>query len=255
MNGQGQACDHQGLGGEVLGLVRDGKPVGDDPRHGRQHASQRNMADDGDEDQLVVGIAGSLWIALAQALAHHDGHRVAHGEHDDAEQIPCSGGNIQRGQRSHTAGGVALVDEGHAQRPEHLVEHQRGAGDGDLLQQVHGHMPAAVSAIKEGIAVLMSMSVDQHEEHLHETSDHRCQRCAAHAHSCAPHREGQSEHRHLPHGEDQQEVQHQVGENRNDRSHHRGHGLAHLAHGARIHLHQHEGAQTEEHDMQIIEGL
>lgn len=98
--------------------------------NGRGDGDERANADvqhGGKEQKLIIRALCFFNLTRAELLADDNGNGVAHGEHDDAEEVPYCAGNVRGGDDGQTARGVALADRRGADTPEELVKHERRA--------------------------------------------------------------------------------------------------------------------------------
>ena len=102
------------------------------------------MQHDGKEQKLIIRALCFFNLTRAELLADDNGNGVAHGEHDDAEEVPYCAGNVRGGDDGQTARGVALVDHRGADTPEELVKHERRAGEEDLFHDGTGQIQAFI---------------------------------------------------------------------------------------------------------------
>ena len=144
LNGQCRAGDEQKLGCEALYLRRGVVNERDKRRgDGDEHANA-DVQHDGKEQKLIIRALCFFNFTRAELLADDNGNGVAHGEHDDAEEVPYCAGNVRGGDDGQTARGVALVDHRGADTPEELVKHERRAGEEDLFHDGTGQIQAFI---------------------------------------------------------------------------------------------------------------
>ena len=111
---------------------------------GGDERANADVQHDGKEQKLIIRALCFFNLTRAELLADDNGNGVAHGEHDDAEEVPYCAGNVRGGDDGQTARGVALADHRGADTPEELVKHERRAGEEDLFHDGTGQIQAFI---------------------------------------------------------------------------------------------------------------
>ena len=226
---------HRGLG------VVD---VGDKGRHRHNDDANHRVDAHAEKQQLAHGVLGAGDVVGPQQLAGEDANGVAHGRHDNGEQVPHRGVDVGGGHGLQPPGGVAHVHRRRANGPQRLVEQQRRAGDGNLLDQGQGHAEVPEQPLEEGEPPAVAVGAQQQVGHLHPPGDNRGQGRAGHPHF------GKAKA-----AVNQQVVANQIDTDGDKAGHHGGEGLAHVPQGAGEALVDSKGQQPKEHDGDVLLGV
>ena len=116
-----------------------------------------DMSCKGKEQQFVVGIFCFFDFASAKKLTDHNGYRITHSEHDNAEQVPNGAGDVGSSNDSQAAGGVALVDHSGTDTPQYLVGDQWSRRDQNTADNSSRNFQTLVGTDNEFKALLMCM--------------------------------------------------------------------------------------------------
>ena len=216
--------------------------MGEGPGEGCHQAAEKNAGDDGDGNELPVAVPHLRFgVTRSQHLAHEDAYGVAHGHEHHAGKVAKGGGDVHGRHHIQTAGGVALVQNGHAGGPQKLVHQQGHTLHGDQLEELAGDVGGAVDPHDIGAAMGVAVGPNCHNSQLHIPGDHRGQR-----------RAGDAQSRSAEVAEDQHIVQAQVHQHGGDACQHGNHGVAALLQGAGVGVGNCEGQEAPEHDLQVL---
>ena len=241
-----QHSHHQNQpGGQMPHLLGGVVNQGEGSGQGCLQRAEQQTRDHGDGDELSVGTANLLFRkGGSQHLPHEDAHGVAQGQNHHIGQIGHGAGNVHGGHHIQTAGGIALVQDGHARGPQEFIDEQGHTLYRDAGQQLSRNVGRAVHTPDEGIALRVQVGPARYQEKLHKPGDHRGQRRALHAHR-----------RRAEVTEDQHIVKEEIHEHRRDAAHHGNHGLPGFPEGAGVSAAQGEGQKAPDGDAQVAEAV
>ena len=223
----------------VGGVVHLGQNTGEAGHQQRKEAAGHNRC----KYQLAVGVADlALITSGTQQLTHDNANSIAHGQEYHAGHIKEGVGNILSRDHIQTAGGVALVHNGHAAGPEEFVDQQRHTLDDDGLEQFTGNVQAAIGAYNIRILLRVAVNPECNNGKLHITGKDRCQSGTFHAHG-----------RGAEMTEDQDVVANKIDKHSEDSRNHGDRGLSGFTQGAGIGIDQSKGREAPDDHSQIFQ--
>ena len=169
---------------------------------------------------------------------------IAHSQEYHAAQLEQRAGDVHSRHHIQTAGGVALVHNGHTAGPEKFVDQQGQTLADDVTQKLAGDVHGAECAADVAVLGGVQMGPAGDDAEFSIAGDDGGQSRAFHAHC------GSAEV-----AEDQHIVQHQVDQSGGNAGHHRHHGVAGFLQVACVGLGQGKGKEAEDHHPQILAAL
>ena len=120
-----------------------------------------------------------LHLSCAQKLSDDDRHTISDGKKYDIKKIVQCIGDIHGGDYLQPAHRIALHKHCHARCPEPLIQQQRRSPHQNFLYQFSRDIETLVQPPDKGILLMVPMSPDQNDRHLHQSRRHRTNSGAA----------------------------------------------------------------------------
>ena len=242
-HGAGADADEPGgqMSDAVAGIVDFGENTGET---GHQTAEEQ-AGSDGQGQQFPVAVPdGFFRVAGTQHLSHNDADGVAHGQEYNTGKIEQGGADVHGGHHIQTAGGIALVQNGHTTGPEEFVAKKRHTLDGDGFEELSGDVCRAENPGNKGIFAFVQMGPAGNHSQFHEAGNNGGQSRAFHTHG-----------RGSEMAENQNIIENKIHQNRGNSGNHRHHSLSGFPEGAGIGIGQGKGQETPDHDSKILQSV